>query len=69
MNVFPLNNAIGTVVQAADARNIEFVLIAGAPCKWQGEVIVFDLDEARRLAMKSRDYLVSAAGIDLDVLG
>ncbi|MCU1476415.1 MAG: amidohydrolase [Subtercola sp.] len=68
INLFPLNNAVASVVQAADSRNIEAVMIAGNPVKWQGEVLVFDLEEARRLAEESRDYVFDQAGIEVDVL-
>lgn len=69
VNVFPLNNAVGTVVQAADARNIEFVLIGGKPKKWGGQLVGIDLDRVRALAVESRDYLVKTAGFQLEVLG
>jgi cytosine/adenosine deaminase-related metal-dependent hydrolase len=68
VNLFPLNNAIGTVVQGADSRNIEFVLVAGAPVKWGGQVLGQDLDHVRKLATESRDFLLNTAGTALDVL-
>jgi cytosine/adenosine deaminase-related metal-dependent hydrolase len=68
VNLFPLNNAIGSLVQGADSRNIEFVLIDGRPVKWDGEVIAYSLDEARTLAVESRDYLLKQAGITLEVV-
>ncbi len=68
VNLFPLNNAVGSLVQGADPRNIEFVLIDGDPVKWQGQVLTFDLDAARDLAERSRDDVFAAAGIDLDPL-
>jgi cytosine/adenosine deaminase-related metal-dependent hydrolase len=68
INVFPLNNAVATIVQGADSRNIECVFVAGRPVKWQGSVLSFDLDEARGLATRSRDYLFSQAGVKRDIL-
>ena len=68
VNVFPLNNAVATVVQASDARNIELVLVGGQPRKWGGQVLGYDLDDAHRLAVESRDYLVTTAGVELDIL-
>jgi cytosine/adenosine deaminase-related metal-dependent hydrolase len=68
VNLFPLNNAIGTVVQGADPRNIEFVLVAGAPVKWGGQVLGLDLDRVRELATESRDFLLGKAGTVLDVV-
>ena len=67
-NVFPLNNAVGTVVQGADSRNIEFVFIGGRPMKWQRKVLGYDVDHAHLLARRSRDRLCAAAGMDLDVM-
>jgi cytosine/adenosine deaminase-related metal-dependent hydrolase len=67
INVFPLNNAIGTVVQGADARNVELVLVDGEPKKWAGSVLGYDLEEAKRQAIDSRNYLLETAGVQLDV--
>lgn len=68
VNLFPLNNAVGSVVQGADPRNIEFVLIDGKPVKWQGKVLSFDVDNARELAERSRDYVFAAGGVPVDPL-
>lgn len=68
VNLFPINNAVGSLVQGADPRNIEFVLIDGEPVKWQGEVLTFDLHAARELASRSRDYLFAAGGVPLNVV-
>lgn len=67
-NVFPLNNAIGSLVQGADCRNIEFVLVAGRPLKWQRTVLGYDVGHAHEMAQRSRDRLLAAAGITLDVM-
>lgn len=68
VNVFPLNNAVATIVQGADSRNIEFVLVGGRPVKWNRTVRTFDLPRAQQLAADSRDRLFAAAGASLDVL-
>ena len=62
VNMFPLTHVYGAIVQGADSRNIEFVLIAGRPVKWQRKVTTFDLSEANRIAGESRDRVLSAAG-------
>jgi cytosine/adenosine deaminase-related metal-dependent hydrolase len=67
-NVFPLNNAVATLVQGADGHNIECVFVAGRPVKWEREVVSFDLGQAQALASKSREYLFGAAGLTLDIL-
>ena len=69
VNNLPLNNAIGTVVQGADTRSVDIVLIAGQPKKWRGEMLGVDLDRVRSLAEESRDYLAAKCGWELDVFG
>jgi cytosine/adenosine deaminase-related metal-dependent hydrolase len=69
VNNFPLNNAIGTIVQGTDARNIDVVFIGGQVKKWRGKLVGQDLDRARRLATDSRDQLAEKSGWTLDVFG
>ena len=69
VNNLPLNNAIGTVVQGADTKSVDIVLIAGQPKKWRGEMLGVDLDRVRSLAEESRDYLAAKCGWELDVFG
>lgn len=68
-NVFPLNNVVGTLVQGADSRNIEFVMIAGRPLKWQRTVLGYDVEHAHVMAQQSRDRRLAAAGVDVDFDG
>jgi cytosine/adenosine deaminase-related metal-dependent hydrolase len=67
-NTLPLNNAYGTVVTAADTRNVEAVFVAGQVRKWAGKLVGHDLASVRRLVEESRDWLLNEAGFDLDVL-
>jgi cytosine/adenosine deaminase-related metal-dependent hydrolase len=69
VNNLPLNNAIGTVVQGADTKNVDIVWIAGELKKWRGDMLGVDLDRVRSLAEESRDYLASKCGWELDVFG
>jgi len=64
LNNLPLNNAVGTVVQGTDRKNIEFVLVGGAVRKWCGELVGQDVDAVRDLVYTSRDYLASRMGFD-----
>lgn len=57
----PLNDAVGTVVLGADARNIDTVLIAGQLRKWHGEVLDVDLAALRRDVSASRDFVLGGA--------
>jgi cytosine/adenosine deaminase-related metal-dependent hydrolase len=67
-NTMPLNNAYGTVVSAADTRNVEMVFIAGQLKKWDRTLVGHDLRAVRDMVERSRDELMSAADVDLDVL-
>jgi cytosine/adenosine deaminase-related metal-dependent hydrolase len=69
VNNLPLNNAIGTVVQGADTKNVDIVMIAGELKKWRGALLGVDLDRVRSVAEESRDYLAAKSGWELDVFG
>src|SRR5439155_15270721 len=69
INNMPLNNAVGTIVQGADSRNVDLVLIGGQVRKWRGKVVGQDLDRIRQLAYDSRDYLAAKSGWNFDSLG
>lgn len=62
----PLVNPSATVVLGASAADVECVLVAGRIVKRDGRMVGFDLDDIRRRAEASRDYLLEAAGLDLD---
>jgi 5-methylthioadenosine/S-adenosylhomocysteine deaminase len=62
INNLPLNNAIGTIVQGTDTRNVDTVFIGGKLRKWRGELVGADIARVRRLAYESRDYLTAKAG-------
>jgi cytosine/adenosine deaminase-related metal-dependent hydrolase len=68
INTMPLNNAAGTVVVGADARNVVAVLIAGEVRKWGGRVLGHDLEQLRETVTESRDRVAARCGLDLDVL-
>ncbi len=67
VNNMPLNNAVGTVVQGADGRNIDTVFVGGRLRKWAGELVDVDLDRVRDLLHESRDRLAAASGWNIDV--
>ena len=68
INVYPSNNAIGTVVAAADIRNIDTVIIGGKVRKFRGNMIGINMERFRQLADESRNYLFAKAGYKLDIL-
>lgn len=55
VNNMPLNDAVGTLVLGADARNIETVLVADQPRKIDGRLVDVDLDRLRDDVLRSRD--------------
>jgi cytosine/adenosine deaminase-related metal-dependent hydrolase len=65
-NNMPLNNAVGTIVQGTDSKNVDTVLVAGTVRKWRGELVGFDIAGIRRLVHESRDFLAAAAGLSVD---
>ncbi len=67
-NTMPLNNAYGTVVSAADTRNVELVFVAGQLRKWDRALVGHDLAAVRDMVERSRDELLGMAGVDLDTL-
>jgi cytosine/adenosine deaminase-related metal-dependent hydrolase len=63
INVFPMNNAPGTVVTLMDTSNVEEVFIAGKVMKWQGKLVGVDLGKIRRSVDKARDGLLARAKV------
>jgi hypothetical protein len=53
----PLNDAVGTLVLGADARNIETVLVAGTPRKWERALVGENIDALRHDVERSRDSI------------
>jgi cytosine/adenosine deaminase-related metal-dependent hydrolase len=66
INLYPSNHAIGTVVGAADIRNIDTVIIGGKIRKFRGKMSV-NMEKFRQLADESRSYLFGKAGYKLDI--
>ena len=61
LNVLPLNNAPGAVVNFMDTSNVDAVFIAGKIMKWQGNMVGVDLQRLRRLAERARDAVLGRA--------
>jgi len=66
-NTLPLNNAYGTVVQAAETRNVDLVMIAGSLKKWDNDLVSHSKAQVRALVERSRDSLLAAAETELDL--
>jgi cytosine/adenosine deaminase-related metal-dependent hydrolase len=67
INIYPSNNAIGTVVQAAERSNIETVIIGGRVRKYQGKVIGLDMNRLKEMVDESRAHLFAAVGYRPDI--
>lgn len=65
--VFPLNNAIGTIVQAVERSNVDTVMVAGEIRKRGGKLVDVDLPKLQAEANKSREYLLEASGYRADL--
>ncbi|HEY6254611.1 MAG TPA: amidohydrolase family protein [Xanthobacteraceae bacterium] len=69
LNVWPLNNAPGVVVNLMNPSNVETVFIAGKVKKWRGSLT--GVDEARvvRLVQEARDGVLRRADFKMNLLG
>ncbi|MBB6020270.1 cytosine/adenosine deaminase-related metal-dependent hydrolase [Paenibacillus sp. JGP012] len=59
LNVFPVHDPIGAVVQFANPSNVDTVFVAGKPVKRGGTLLHVDLDAIRSKAMQSKEYLLT----------
>jgi 5-methylthioadenosine/S-adenosylhomocysteine deaminase len=67
INLYPSNNAIGTVVQAAERSNIDTVIIGGRVRKYRGRVVGLDMVSLRAMIDESRSHLFTAVGYRPDI--
>ena len=67
INLYPSNNAVGTVVQAAERSNIDTVIIGGRVRKYRGEVVGLDMKRLKAMVEESRGHLFAAVGYRPDV--
>jgi 5-methylthioadenosine/S-adenosylhomocysteine deaminase len=67
INLYPSNNAVGTVVQAAERSNIDTVIIGGRVRKYRGEVVGLDMKRLKAMVEESRTHLFTAIGYRPDV--
>lgn len=67
INLYPLNNAVGTVVQAAERSNIDTVIIGGRVRKYRGKVLGLDMKRLKTMVEESRGHLFAAVGYRPDI--
>ena len=68
MNVYPLNSALGAVVQAAGVHNVDTVIIGGSVRKRRGVLVGINMPRYRQLVDESRKYLFERMNYKLDIL-
>lgn len=68
INVYPLNSALGAVVQAAGVHNVDTVIIGGAVRKRRGVLVGINMPRYRQLVDESRKYLFERMNYKLDIL-
>jgi cytosine/adenosine deaminase-related metal-dependent hydrolase len=67
INLYPSNNAIGTVVQAAERSNIDTVIIGGRVRKYRGKLVGLDMTRLKAMVEESRGHLFAAVGYRPDI--
>jgi len=69
VGVFPVTNAIGTIVQAVERSDVDTVIVAGALRKRSGKLIGVDIEKLSAEASASRDYLLEVSGYRANLFG
>lgn len=62
LNVWPLNNAAGSVVNLMNPMNVESVFVEGKVKKWRGSLVGLDENKLKNSASTARDGVVARAG-------
>ena len=62
LNVWPLNNVPGAVVNLMNPMNVDTVFIAGKVKKWRGGLVGVDVTRVLRLVAEARDGVIKRAG-------
>ena len=68
-DVWPLNNAPGTVVNLMNPSHVENVFIAGKVKKWRGNLVGVDASRVQRLAQEARDAVMRRANFSVNLIG
>jgi cytosine/adenosine deaminase-related metal-dependent hydrolase len=69
LNVWPLNNAPGVVVNLMNPMNVETVFVAGKVKKWRGSLAGIDRERVLRLVAQARDGVLQRAAFPKNLLG
>jgi cytosine/adenosine deaminase-related metal-dependent hydrolase len=66
MNMIPVNNPVGAVVEFANPGNVDTIYIAGKVKKKNGKLVGIDFPSFRKRVDKQRDGLFGRAGVPTD---
>ena len=69
IDVWPLNNAYGAVVNLMGTAHVEAVFIGGQVKKWRGKFVGMDMPRVLRSMEEARDGVLRRAGFQVDLLG
>jgi 5-methylthioadenosine/S-adenosylhomocysteine deaminase len=69
LDVWPLSNAPGTVVNMMNPGHVESVFVAGKIKKWRGSLVGVDVARVAQTAKEARDALMRRANFKVDLLG
>jgi cytosine/adenosine deaminase-related metal-dependent hydrolase len=69
LNIWPLNNAPGVVVNQMNPGNVDTVFIAGKVKKWRGNLVGVNLPRVLRLVQDARDAVMRRAGFAMNLFG
>src|ERR1700678_1421232 len=67
--LFPVNNAIGTIVQAVERSDVDTVMVAGEIRKRAGKLVGVDVAKLTADVSASRSYLLETSGYRPDMFG
>ena len=67
--VFPVTNAIGTIVQAVERSDVDTVMVAGEIRKRAGKLVGIDVAKLTADVTASRDHLLGVSGYRPDLFG
>ncbi len=61
LNIFPVNDPVGTVAQCTHTGNVDSVFVGGKAVKRHGKMLHTDLEKLRKRAIEARDYMFNAS--------
>ena len=69
LNVWPLNNVPGAVVNLMNPMNVDTVFVAGKARKWRGNLVGVDVPRVLRLVQEARDNVIRRAAFPTNLFG